>query len=104
MHRVLVFLCSILLSLTFAPAAVADHGQGHGHRPDRIDLPDGWQPEGITTDKRHLYGGSLADGAIFVADPRSGEVQVLAEGAPGRSGAGLDYDRRRDVLWVAGAG
>ena len=91
-------------ALSGAPAE-ADHGHGgHDNGPDRIDLPNGWQPEGITTDKKHLFGGSLADGAIFEADPRTGMVDILAEGAPGRVAAGIDFDKRRDVLWVAGAG
>jgi outer membrane protein assembly factor BamB len=95
----------LLVAATVSGApAEADHGHGgHDNGPDRIDLPDGWQPEGITTDGRHLFGGSLADGAIFEADPRSGDVDVLAEGAPHRVAAGIDYDKRRDLLWVAGA-
>ena len=37
--------------------------------PDRIDLPAGWQPEGITTDGTSLFAGSLANGAIWKGDP-----------------------------------
>jgi sugar lactone lactonase YvrE len=70
--------------------------------PQTIALPDGWQPEGITTDGRELYAGSLADGAIWQADPRTGKGSVLAPGAEGRVAVGIDHDRRRDVLWVAG--
>ena len=40
--------------------------------PDRIELPRGWQPEGITTDGKKLYVGSLATGAILRANPRTG--------------------------------
>jgi hypothetical protein len=92
---------ALLLAFT-AGSAPAQADRGHDDGPDRIDLPNGWQPEGITTDRKHLFGGSLADGAIFEADPRSGDVDILAEGAPGRVAVGLDYDRRRDLLWVAG--
>jgi hypothetical protein len=98
----------VLLLLTAGLHAVAtvpaDAGRGHraSAAPDRIDLPDGWRPEGITTDGRLLYVGSLADGAIWVADPRSGDGEVLAQGRPGRVAVGIDHDRRRDVLWVAG--
>ena len=70
--------------------------------PRRIDLPDGWQPEGVTTDGRFLYVGSLADGAIWRANPRTGQGQVLARGKEGRVAVGVDYDRRRDLLWVVG--
>jgi hypothetical protein len=70
--------------------------------PETIALPDGWQPEGITTDGRDLYAGSLADGAIWRADPRTGEGELLAPGAEGRTAVGVEHDRVRDVLWVAG--
>lgn len=71
--------------------------------PRRIDLPRGWQPEGITTDGTSLYVGSLKNGAIWKADPSTGDGRVLAAGKRGRSAAGVDFDRRRNVLWVAGA-
>jgi sugar lactone lactonase YvrE len=104
---------AILLSLALTAPAEADHGRSGGHGdhgrgggqgPAQIDLPHGWAPEGITTDGKLLYGGSLADGRLFVAHPRSGDVDLLAPGAPGRVAVGLDYDRRRDLLWVAGGG
>lgn len=99
---VLLLLLSAVQAVSLAPA---DAGRGHHHHsagPDRIELPNGWRPEGITTDGRRLYVGSLADGAIWVADPRTGDGEVLAEGSPGRVAVGVEYDRRRDVLWVAG--
>lgn len=70
--------------------------------PHRINLPDGWQPEGVTTDGSFLYVGSLANGAIWRANPRTGKGRVLARGKQGRVAAGVDYDRRRDLLWVVG--
>jgi sugar lactone lactonase YvrE len=87
-----------VLSLGLAPSATA----GHHPKVDRIGLPDGWQPEGITTDGRVLYVGSLVDGALWKADPRTGRGRVLAAGAEGRVAVGVEYDRRRDLLWVAG--
>jgi len=98
----MLLVASGLQATTLAPADAGRGGHHHSVGPDRIDLPDGWRPEGITTDGRRLYVGSLADGAIWVADPRSGDGEVLAEGSPGRVAVGVDYDRRRDVLWVAG--
>jgi hypothetical protein len=91
-----------LLALTTMSAAPADARHGHHKPPHRIDLPNGWQPEGITTDGKSVFAGSLADGAIFRADARTGKGKVLAPGATGRVAAGLDYDRRRDLLWVVG--
>jgi hypothetical protein len=73
--------------------------------PDRIDLPNGWQPEGITSHGRFLYVGSLADGAIWRGDSRTGSGRVLAEGDKGRVTVGVDFDRcRADLLWAAGGG
>lgn len=69
---------------------------------DRIDLPVGWQPEGVTTDGHAVYSGSLATGAILKADPDSGRTRVLPNSATGKPAVGIDYDARRDVIWVAG--
>lgn len=99
MRRVLgVAALALLAALVPVQAAQA----GEDHLPDQIDLPHGWQPEGITTDGRSLYVGSLADGAIWRAQPRTGDGEVLAPGRTGRVAVGVEYDRRRDVLWVAG--
>ncbi len=69
---------------------------------DRIDLPNGWQPEGVTTDGTHLFAGSLADGAILRADPMTGTTEVLVEGTEGAVVAGLEHDAY-GRLWAAGA-
>jgi len=70
--------------------------------PERIDLPRGWQPEGVTTDGHSLYVGSLKDGALWKGDPCSTRGRVLARGERGRVAVGVDYDSSRDLLWVAG--
>jgi len=88
------------LTAVAASPAVARHG--HHNLPHTIDLPNGWQPEGITTDGRFLYSGSLFEGGIFRANARTGDGKVLAQGVTGRVAAGLDFDRRRDALWVVG--
>lgn len=92
---------ALLAALVPVQGTQADGGHGR-HLQDQIDLPDGWQPEGITTDGRSLYVGSLADGAIWRANPRTGKGEVLEPGQTGRVAVGVDYDRRRDVLWIAG--
>jgi sugar lactone lactonase YvrE len=94
----------VLLAVGLVPpsAATASSRHGSAHGVARIDLPQGWQPEGITTDGRHLYSGSLATGAILKADPRTGRTRVLPRSATGKPAVGLDFDRRRHVLWVAG--
>ncbi len=98
LRRIGIF--ALLACFTALPGAPVQAGPAHP--PDRIDLPDGWRPEGITTDGKHLYVGSLADGSIWRASPRTGEGAVLATGETGRVAVGVDYDRRRDLLWVAG--
>lgn len=107
-RRTAALAASLILALGAAPAVAGDGHRGGGHHggdgagPERIALPDGWRPEGIATDGRRLYVGSLADGALWVADPRTGNGEVLADGVPGRVAVGVEHDRRRDLLWVAG--
>jgi len=70
--------------------------------PDTIPLPNGIQPEGITTGNgTEFYAGSLANGSIYKGDLRTGEVGPLSVQTD-RVAAGLDHDPRSDVLWVAG--
>lgn len=96
---------AIALATALVPLTAIGAPQAPAHQDrsrDIIALPDGWQPEGVTTDGKKLYVGSLADGAIWKASPKTGRGHVLARGKQGRVAVGVDYDRRRDVLWVAG--
>jgi sugar lactone lactonase YvrE len=94
---------AVLVSLAIAPTASA-HGGGRHHLPARIDLPDGFQPEGIASDRhQRLYVGSLADGAVLKVDPRSGRVRTLVAGVTGTQALGLKVDWK-GRLWVAGGG
>jgi hypothetical protein len=85
-----------------AALAIAAPSAALAQGPDRIDLPPGWQPEGITSDGTTLYAGSLADGAIWKGDAVTGEGMVLAPGADGRVTVGVDIDPGSGVLWAAG--
>lgn len=70
--------------------------------PRIIDLPDGFQPEGIAKGRRGTgYVGSLADGRIYAFDLTTGERTSVVPG-PGTPSVGLDYDRRTDLLYVSG--
>lgn len=90
-----------MLGVAIAPAG-AQAGPKENF-PTRIELPDGFQPEGITTGRRGaLFTGSLANGAIYRSDPRTGAGSTLVAGVQGRVAVGLDYDRRNDRIWVAG--
>ena len=84
-------------ALLLVPATVA------AQAPDRIDLPAGWAPEGITTDGTSLFVGSLANGAIWRGDPATGEGEVLAEGSAGRVAAGIEAEVDAGRIWAAGA-
>ncbi len=98
MARRLVTAVAALLALLLLAAPVSAH-----QFPARIDLPDGWAPEGITVGNgTTAYVGSLADGAIARVNLRTGAVSPLAAGAPGRVSVGLDFERRAHRLWVAG--
>ena len=104
------------LLITIVPVAGAHDGDRSGdgnHRertttaaatlPTRIDLPDGFQPEGITSGFRgRLYVGSVANGAIWRGSAKTGEGRILVEGVAGRQATGIHIDWR-GRLWVAGA-
>lgn len=115
--RLFAGLLAVAMLLTVAIVPVAAHGNDrhdkydrdgrgsdHGHRraPTHIDLPDGFQPEGIESRGEWLFAGSLVDGAIWRGSAKSGKGDVLVEGQDGKSAAGLHIDRR-GRLWVAGA-
>jgi sugar lactone lactonase YvrE len=88
------------VSLGLAPA-VAAHDDQRSDLPTRIDLPNGWQPEGIESWGKWLYAGSLKDGAIWRANAKNGNGQILVPGATGKVSAGLHLDRW-GRLWAAG--
>jgi streptogramin lyase len=105
MKRILIAL-ALVLSAAVAVPAVAHKGKGksHGHRPDVIALPNGFQPEGIATAKRHrFFVGSRDNGAIYRGNLRTGEGAILVPGGGGKQATGLKVDRFRR-LFVSGAG
>ena len=72
--------------------------------PDVIPLPNGFQPEGIASGNgTTFYAGSLANGAIYRGNLRTGEGAVLVPAQMGRSATGLKYDDRSGLLFVSGA-
>jgi hypothetical protein len=69
--------------------------------PDRIDLPDGFSPEGITiAPGGTFYTGSLVNGAIYRGSVRTGQGSVLVPPQEGRIAVGLKIHRK--LLYVAG--
>ena len=89
-----------------AAAREAAHHDGKHDKvtplPWRIDLPAGFQPEGLTSFGKSLYVGSLVDGAIWRGDAKTGKGAVVIPGVAGLSAAGIHIDSR-GRLWVAGA-
>jgi hypothetical protein len=100
-----VALAGVLAFLAFSPAVGASPGAKSGNLPARIDVPDGFFPEGIEGGRgTTFFVGSLLDGAILRGDFRTGSVTALAPGAPGSAAAGIAYEARHNRIWVAGGG
>jgi len=100
--RRLAMLIALVLGLSVAVApAVSAHDDGPADLPARIDLPPGFQPEGIESFGPFLFAGSLTDGAIWRGSAVTGEGQILVPGQAGRVATGLHIDRWAR-LWVAG--
>jgi hypothetical protein len=94
----LVSLLVLAVLLTLAPG-----GARAANLPDVIDLPNGWLPEGIVTGRGPvIYSGSRANGAIYAADLRTGEGEILVPGQAGRVAVGLSFDARTNYIFVAG--
>jgi sugar lactone lactonase YvrE len=73
--------------------------------PDLIELPVGFRPEGIAVGRGStFFTGSLANGAIYRGDLRTGEGDILVAGQAGMVSVGMAYDRRSNALFVAGGG
>jgi sugar lactone lactonase YvrE len=91
---------------TATPAAAHPDALRHQRNfPDRIDLPDGFLPEGITIDARgRAYFGSRRDGSIYRANLRTGEGRIISPGAPGTLSVGLKIDRRGRLFVSGGSG
>ena len=71
--------------------------------PDVIDLPDGFQPEGIAIAGTTFYVGSLLDGAVYRGSLVTGKGSILVPGRTGGAALGVKVDAR-GRLWVCGDG
>ena len=98
----LLLLSGFLLGLLTPGVGAAQRVRAH------LDLPDGFQPEGIAintalgTRARFAYLGSLADGDIYRANLLTGTGRVISQG-PGTPSVGLKIDPRGRIF-VSGAG
>jgi sugar lactone lactonase YvrE len=84
-----------------AGPVAATHGGASNFFPTTIQLPDGFQPEGIAIGTLPFaYFGSLADGDIYRANLVTGGGSVISQG-PGTPSVGLKIDGK-GRLFVAG--
>jgi len=89
--------------LVFALIAFAAPASAASPFPARINLPNGWQPEGISLGRgTTFFVGSLANGAIFKGNLRTGTGSVLVPGSAGTVAVGTEYERGANRVWAVG--
>jgi sugar lactone lactonase YvrE len=101
MFRVLTLAAALL-----AAAVVVSGGSSAAQQktfPEVIQLPAGFQPEGIEIKATTFYVGSRVTGAIYRGNLRTGAGATLVPGGAGRPATGIEFDNH-NRLWVAGAG
>ena len=97
----------VVLAATSAAAAATSEAGSAKKKPHPfpavIQLPTGFRPEGIEIGRgTTFYVGSVASGALYRGDLRTGKGSILIPAASGRKATGIELDTR-DRLWVAGA-
>ena len=98
-RRTLAIVALSALAVTAAAPTASAHPAAKA--PVTIDLPAGFQPEGIAIGSAPFaYFGSRADGDIYRANLRTGRGHVISQG-PGTASLGLKIDAR-GRLFVAG--
>ena len=96
---------AVMAAAITAATAVTAAPVTAGDRPDTIDLPSGFAPEGVAVGRGGtFYAGSRADGRIARGDVRRDTEAEVFIGTPSVPAAtGLKADVRHGLLWVAGA-
>jgi len=99
LRLLVVALLGVAVSAPLAGTALA------GTFPDRIPLPKGFQPEGITIGRHATaYLGSLANGDIYAVSLRTGERRLISEGlGPNFPSVGLKIDKHGRLFVAGGA-
>ncbi len=96
-------MAALLVAAGAAPVAAHDTAHHPANFPATINLPNGWAPEGITAGRGNtIFVGSLANGAIWKGNVRTGQGRVLVPGVAGNVAVGVEYETRANRLWVAG--
>jgi len=95
-------LAFVALSLLVAVASPGSTDDGLPY-PEVIQLPTGFQPEGIVVGTgSSFFVGSLVDGTIWKGDLRTGRGELLVTPSDVRTAIGMDDDRGGSRLFVAG--
>src|SRR5687768_13940308 len=98
MRRFLAVLVAMLAAAS-AVAAVAIASKG----PEKIPLPDGYQPEGIAAGKgRSVYVGSIPTGRVLEIDTKTGAFEEAVPARDEHAAIGLKYDKHANRLFVSG--
>lgn len=94
--------CMAVLSVCLA-AAVAAIGPGASNAasfPHRIELPRGFQPEGVAVSGSRFYVGSIPTGAVYRGSVITGRGSVLVPPHAGRAAVGVEVANGQ--IFVAG--
>ncbi|HLF26169.1 MAG TPA: superoxide dismutase [Anaerolineae bacterium] len=103
MRKLIVIVLALVMAAALVPSRDVIAEGPHQTSPDVIELPNGFQPEGIVTGRgTSIYAGSLVAGAIYKADLRTGEGALLVPQQEGRVAVGLGFDRRTNYVYVSG--
>jgi sugar lactone lactonase YvrE len=101
MRRVAIPLL-ILTALVVAPTP-AGATPSDKHRANMILLPGAMSAEGIAKGRGStFYAGDLFAGDIFRGDVQRGTAELFIDAPDGRMAVGMVFDRRHDLLFVAG--
>lgn len=106
--RVVAKMVATVVVLTFAVGSLAVSEAGASGQsndfPSRIELPNGFRPEGIAIKGKSFFVGSLGTGAIYRGDLRTGTGTVINNGeTTGASSVGLAVDHNGRVFAAGGA-
>src|SRR3954467_8855873 len=70
----------------------------------RINLPDGFMPEGIESGSGNtLYVANFNDGSVLKVDAKTGATTVLVPVLGGRQGLGIKLDNHGHLFVAGGA-
>jgi hypothetical protein len=93
----------VVAARALGAAVVAPSGAKEKRLLEVIQLPVGFQPEGIAAGRGStFFVGSIPTGAVFRGSFVSGTGSVLVPGRAGRAAIGVEFDHREDRLFVAG--